>query len=152
MPVAEKGGRTQCFGTLPWRLFNKATRRRRHESASALRHADAGPAARDDCRRGVACPRTWQGSDWRYRLRLERVRTGRAQAGHECRDSLEAREEEEASVGPHALSATLSGRGLLSSAQAVSRHRHALREDFAQLPRTRPTRLRVAVAYLRSSS
>ena len=81
MHLAEKGGRTQCFGTLSWRFFNKATRRRRHESTSALRHADAWPAARDDCRRGVACPRTWQGSDWRYRLRLERLRAGGSQAG-----------------------------------------------------------------------
>jgi transposase len=62
------------------------------------------------------------------------------------RHRLQARANAQAAEVSRAVQQALSRRVLLPQLEALPRHRHALREDSAELPRTHPSRMRVAMA------
>src|SRR5258708_5690622 len=141
-----KGDHQQCSGPLSRRLFDQATRRRRHEIEADPPRDHARPKARDDRGRRATRPCSRQGAHRRYRLRLEPLPTRRARQGHAAGHPRQARAPQETQTRQKALSAALPRRGLLPQLEALPGHRDPLREDGTKLPRPRTGRLRLAMA------
>ena len=137
----------QCSGPLSRRFFDQAPRRRRHQRAADPHRAHAGAAARDDRGRRAARARSRQGAHRRHRLRLEPFRQAVVAKGMKPVIGSKPERPRKLAVGASSTTA-LPRRGLLPQPEALPRHRHALREDRAQLPRARPGRLRVAMAQI----
>ena len=136
MRRAEKAGPEQCPWPFSRRFFDQTPRRRRHERPPHLHRDHAGAAARDPGKVFIA-DAGYDSNRFRQAIRdKEEAR----------RHRLQTRATAQAADVARAVQQALSRRVLLPQLEALPRHRHALREDGAELPGTHPSRMRVAMA------